>query len=170
MLPVIWMTGLSGSGKSTIARALKERLVQPSLLLDGDIIRDLRGNQAFDRRSRIDHLRTVAVMANIAQTQGILPIVATISPFEEARQAARCILPNYIEVYISTSLEECRRRDVKGLYKLVDEGKIKDFTGVDSPYEIPKKPEVILNTEILNVDACVDILLNKVIKDELNLS
>lgn len=159
MLPVIWLTGLSGSGKTTIARMLIERLSDQCLLLDGDVIRDLRKDQAFDRISRIEHLRTVAVMASIAQAQGILPVVATISPYKEARQMARQLTSNFIEVYLSTSLDECRRRDVKGLYKKVDEGKIKDFTGIDSPYEVPQNPEVTLNTELLCVEECVEILL-----------
>ena len=166
---VIWLTGLSGSGKTTIAKSLLDKLKKEgksAMILDGDEIRDIFKNTGFDKEARIKHNQDVGKMAVYLQSQGIIPIVSLISPYAEARDYVRSISNGFLEVYINTSIEECEKRDVKGLYKKVREGVIKDFTGIheSSPYEIPKKPELILETVKLNVDECVNEILKYIKK------
>lgn len=166
---VLFMTGLSGAGKTTIAKQLVERLKaegQPVMLLDGDEIRDIFKNNGFDREARLKHINDVSKMAVYLQKQGIIPIVSLIAPFEEARANARKLTDDFTEIYVSTPLHTCESRDVKGLYKKARAGEIKDFTGIheSAPYEVPKNPELNIQTVGLSVDACVEKILNHIKK------
>ncbi len=165
---LIYMTGLSGSGKTTIAKNLLKKLQEQghsAMILDGDEIRDIFKNNGFDKDSRIKHGKDVGKMAVYLQSQGIIPIVSLISPYAESRDYVRSISKDFLEVYVSTPLSVCEARDVKGLYKKVRSGEIKDFTGIhdSAPYEIPESPELTINTEGLEVDNCVNQIL-KLIK------
>ena len=160
---VIWLTGLSGAGKTTIAEALSKKLEKqgrPTVILDGDYIRNILP-AGFDKEAREAHIRRVAQMAAILENQGIIPIVSLISPYANGREEARKYAKNFLEVYISTSLGVCKKRDVKGLYAKVDRGEIKNFTGVDAPYEIPDKPDIVIDTNDLTVMDSIKIILNK---------
>jgi len=166
---LIWMTGLSGAGKTTMAKALVEKLQSQghsAMILDGDEIRDIFKNNGFDKEARVKHNQDVGKMAVYLQSQGIIPIVSLISPYAEARDYVRGISKDFTEVHVSTSIKECERRDVKGLYKKVRNGEIKDFTGIhdSAPYEAPKNPEITIDTEILNVDDCVNHILKYIKK------
>ena len=166
---LVWLTGLSGSGKTTIAKALVEKLQSEghsAMVLDGDEIRDIFKNNGFTKEDRIKHNQDVGKMAVYLQSQGIIPIISLISPYAEARDYVRSISKDFTEVYVSTSLEECEKRDVKGLYKKVREGIIKDFTGIhdSAPYEVPINPEINIQTLNSTVDECVNKILNHIRK------
>lgn len=163
----IWFTGLSGAGKSTLANELEKRLFKLgryTMLLDGDNIRmGLNRNLGFEPEDRIENIRRIAETAKLLNDAGLIVITAFISPFESDRLSAREIIGNesFIEVYVSTSLEECERRDVKGLYKKAREGSIPNFTGITSPYEKPENPDVLIDTEKMGLEEAVDLLLQK---------
>jgi len=147
----IWFTGLSGSGKSTLADALEKYLAamgKHTILLDGDNIRmGLNRDLGFSEQDRIENIRRIAEVAKLMNDAGLLVLTSFISPFRRDRRRAREIIgDDFIEVYVSTPLEECIRRDVKGLYASARSGKIKNFTGISSPYEEPENPEVIVDT------------------------
>jgi adenylylsulfate kinase len=148
MVKVIWFTGLSGSGKSTIASAL-ERITENTIVLDGDVLREgLCSDLGFSMDDRDENLRRAAHVAQLFYAQGISPVVAFISPLQRHRDFARSLIPegDFVEVYVGTPLEVCEARDVKGLYKRARAGEIPDFTGISSPYEIPKNPGLRLDT------------------------
>lgn len=160
---VIWLTGLSGSGKTTIANALSEELkkgAQKVIILDGDVIRNLFPNTGFDKESRIKHNVNVGCIAYFLESQGYIVIVSLISPFKEARNKCRMIIKKFIEVYLNTPLAVCENRDVKGLYKKGRSGQIKDFTGISSPYEPPLDPEITINTDLFSLQDCVEAILS----------
>jgi adenylyl-sulfate kinase len=166
---LIWMTGLSGSGKTTMAKALLKKLQSEghsAMILDGDEIRDIFKNNGFDKEARVKHNQDVGKMAVYLQSQGIIPIVSLISPYAEARDYVRGISKDFTEIYVSTPISVCEKRDVKGLYKKVRNGEIKDFTGIHSsaPYEAPKSPEMTIDTENLNLDDCVNSILKYIKK------
>ena len=162
---VIWLTGLSGSGKSTIGRELEKRLFaegRQSMLLDGDHLRHgLNADLGFSPADREENIRRVAHVAHLFFEQGALTICTFVSPFAKDRDFARSLVPEgqFLEVHIAASVDECRKRDPKGIYKAADEGKVKELTGVTSPYEVPEHAEVVLPTAELDVDACVDRLI-----------
>lgn len=165
---ILWFTGLSGSGKTTIAKKIIEKLNQEGhsvMLLDGDEIRDIFKNNGFDKESRLRHINDVAKMAVYLQKQGIIPIVSLISPYQEARDNARKLTNDFTEIYVDTPLSVCEERDVKGLYKKARAGEIKDFTGIhpSAPYEIPRNPEILIDTT-LSVDECVEKILKQIRK------
>lgn len=146
---VYWFSGLSGAGKSTIGSELFKILIdkgQRVQLLDGDEIREIFPTTGFDDASRKEHLKRIAHLASILQKHEVSVIVTTISPFQEARDYARKICHHYFEIYVSTPLAECERRDVKGLYKKARKGEIKHFTGIDSDFEQPINPEMVVDT------------------------
>jgi adenylylsulfate kinase len=152
---VIWLTGLSGSGKSTIGRAVYDRLREQGFkveYLDGDTIRDLVPGTGFTKEERDLHIKRVGYLASRLESQGIFVVASFVSPFSEARDFVRKLCRNFIEVHVSTPLEECERRDVKGLYAKARRGEIKNFTGLDSPYEIPTQPALRLNTAEIDVN------------------
>ena len=163
----IWLTGLSGSGKSTLANELEKRLVaqgRHTMLLDGDNVRmGLNRNLGFTEADRIENIRRIAEVAKLMNDAGLIVITSFISPFVRDRRRAREIIGEdaFLEVYVSTPLEECERRDVKGLYAQARAGKIPNFTGISSPYEPPEQPFAAIDTAAAPVDACVDQLMER---------
>ncbi len=161
-----WFTGLSGSGKSTIANALEKALVsmgKHTMLLDGDNVRmGLNHDLGFTERDRVENIRRLAETARLMNDAGLIVLVSAISPFSDDRRNARRIIGEaFFEVYVDTSLEECERRDVKGLYEKARKGELPNFTGVTSPYEIPEKPELTVRTEDSSLEDIVGRLLEK---------
>jgi len=158
---VIWLTGLSGSGKSTIACALEKRLIQQGCLcyvLDGDNIRHgLNRDLGFSAEDRTENIRRIGEVAALFTRAGVIAITAFISPYRDGRKLARQAAGEgrFIEVFINTGLQECEKRDPKGLYKKARAGQIDNMTGVDAPYEAPESPELELHTEQLGLDECV---------------
>lgn len=162
----VWMTGLSGSGKSTVANALEKKLFsmgRHTMLLDGDNVRmGLNKNLGFGQQDRIENIRRIAEVAKLMNDAGLIVLTSFISPYtRDRRDAKRIIGDSFIEVYISTPLEECERRDVKGLYQAAREGKIADFTGITSPYEAPENPDITIDTSQHDLEECVDIIIQK---------
>lgn len=152
---VLWLLGLSGAGKSTIADALKEKLDVAQIKnerLDGDIVREVFPQTGFDKQSRINHNKKTAWLASILERNGVSVVSSFISPYEESREYTRNKCKNYIEVYVATSLEECEQRDVKGLYAKVRSGEIKNFTGIDDPFEQPNNADLTIFTEGKSVE------------------
>ncbi len=159
---VIWFTGLSGSGKTTLATSLEKELFFRSFfcqVLDGDNIRSgINNNLGFKEEDRLENIRRIAEVSKLMVNAGIITICSFISPTHEIRKLARNIIghSDFIEIYLSTPLEECERRDVKGLYKKARTGEIKDFTGISSPFDIPLNPDLELDTSRLSIRDCVD--------------
>lgn len=167
----IWMTGLSGAGKSTLANALEKRLFamgKHTMLLDGDNVRmGLNKNLGFTENDRIENIRRIAEVAKLMNDAGLIVLTSFISPFRQDRRNAKEIIgEGYIEVHVSTPIEECERRDVKGLYKQARDGKIPNFTGITSAYEEPENADIVVDTSKHSIEECVDILL-EAIKDRL---
>jgi len=163
--PVLWFTGLSGSGKSTIAVRVHEALVQKQVeveYIDGDALRDVFPNTGFTRPEREDHLRRTGYMASRLAAHGITVVASFVSPYRDSRNFIRKLCSNFVEIYVATPLDECERRDVKGLYARARRGEIKNFTGLDDPYEPPEHPELTLDTRALSVDGCVDKVLAQI--------
>lgn len=158
--PVIWLTGLSGSGKSTIANELAQRLHNSGKLvyiLDGDNIRSgLNKDLGFSDNDRKENIRRIAEVAKLFADAGVIVITSFISPFAEERESAKTIIGNseFIEIYISTPLDVCESRDPKGLYKKARAGQIPQFTGIDSPYEPPTAPTLTIETNSHTVSEC----------------
>ena len=163
--PVVWFTGLSGSGKTTIARQVcvgLERLGLRVEYLDGDAIRSVLPNTGFSRVERDAHIRRVAFTASRLEHHGIAVVVSLVSPYVESRAFARDLCRNFVEVYVSTPLEVCEARDVKGLYGKARRGEIPNFTGLDDPYEPPEQPELALDTSTMSVDEATRLVIEKV--------
>ncbi len=158
-----WLTGLSGAGKSTIATALATSLNAIELaceILDGDIIRQhLSSDLGFSAKDRETNVLRVAYICGLLNKHGINVIVALISPCNETRNRVRNSLNNFIEIYVNCSLEECIKRDPKGLYQKALSGEIKEFTGISSPYDTPTHPEITLNTNHENINQSVEKIL-----------
>ena len=163
----LWMTGLSGAGKSTLANALEQELNKQgkhTYILDGDNLRHgLNSDLGFSEADRNENVRRAAEAAQLMVDAGLIVIVGLISPFKKERDWARSLFKDnqFKEIYISTSLQECEQRDVKGLYEKARRGEVKDFTGIDSPYEPPKNPDVIIDTQNKSVSECVQFILEK---------
>lgn len=159
---VIWLTGLSGAGKTTIANELaaifKKKCIIP-IILDGDDIRQSFEQNSFDETSRKLHNLSIGKLASNFESQGHLVIVALISPYAEIRNEIRGLCKNFIEVYVSTDLEICKQRDSKGLYKKAMIGEIKEFTGISAPYYKPNNPEVIIDTTSKSGEICCEAIL-----------
>jgi adenylylsulfate kinase len=169
--PVIWLTGLPASGKTSIAKALYPRLKELGFkveLLDGDIVRkELSPELGFTKQDREIHARRVVYLSKILSRNGIIGIVSLISPYRDFRRYARSETNtnnNFYEVYVKCSLETCITRDPKGLYKKALSGEIKDLTGLQDPYEEPDNPEIIVDTEKQTLDECVNEIIYKVLK------
>lgn len=166
----LWFTGLSGSGKSTLANEIEKRLFsmgKHTMLLDGDNIRmGLNKNLGFKEQDRIENIRRVAEVAKLMNDAGLIVLTAFISPFAQDRERARDIIgdEDFIEIYVSTSLEDCEKRDVKGLYKKARNGEIPNFTGICSPYEAPVNPDIIIDTGKGTVEENVDYLMQQLEK------
>ena len=161
----IWFTGLSGAGKSTLAEALAQHLKareQRIEILDGDAVRThLSKGLGFSREDRDTNIKRIAFVCSLLTRNGVVCISAAIAPYRESREWARREIGNFVEVYVKCPLEVCRQRDVKGLYKLVDEGKIQYFTGVDDPYEEPEYPDLVVETHKQSVEEGVARILAK---------
>jgi adenylylsulfate kinase len=163
--PVIWFTGLSGSGKSTLANALESKLFElgyKTYVLDGDNVRmGLNKDLGFSDNDRKENIRRIAEVANLFSDSGTLTLTAFISPFIEDRKIARDIIgDNFIEVWVKADLDTCEVRDPKGLYKKARLGEIKNFTGIDSPYESPENPELIIETDKLDIEQSIEIIID----------
>ncbi len=161
---VIWFTGLSGSGKSTLANVLQNHLFNENksvFVLDGDNIRSgLNCDLDFSETGRIENIRRISEVAKLLSQAGFIVITAFISPFRSDREKAKEIIGScFREVYIEASLEICESRDVKGLYKKARNGEIKNFTGLDSPFEVPTNPDLIINTSNTNIEDSLALLL-----------
>lgn len=164
---IIWLTGTSGSGKTTIAETLNKKLGVLSCVLDGDVLRSgLNSDLGLSEKDRNENIRRAYEVANILADLGVVVICAFISPYEkmrkEAKQSAKV---QFIEVYLNCSIKECARRDPKGLYAKQKAGVIKGLTGVDAPYEKPKTPDLVLDTERQNIDECVKNIMKLLIKE-----
>lgn len=166
----IWFTGLSGSGKSTIAIALEERLSREGILcriLDGDNIRTgINRGLGFSEEDRRENIRRIAEVCKLFTDTGIVTLAAFVSPTNELRELAREIIgdEDFVEIYVATPLEECERRDVKGLYAKARRGEIRDFTGITSPFEVPVKPTLTIDTTNRDIESCVDEVYNVIIE------
>ena len=166
---MVWFTGLSGSGKSTIAIALEHELHKRGLLcriLDGDNIRSgINNNLGFSPADRVENIRRIAEVSKLFVDSGIITIAAFISPNNELREMAQAIIgeDDFLEVYVSTPLEECERRDVKGLYAKARRGEIKEFTGISAPFEAPAHPALSLDTSVLSLEESVNRLLELIL-------
>lgn len=166
---MVWFTGLSGSGKSTIAIALERELHQRGLLcriLDGDNIRSgINNNLGFSAEDRVENIRRIAEVSKLFIDTGVITIAAFISPNNELREMASSIIgkENFLEIYVNTPIEECERRDVKGLYAKARRGEIKDFTGVSAPFEVPEHAALSLDTSVLSLEESVNKLLELIL-------
>lgn len=163
---VLWFTGLSGAGKSTLAHAVEEELHRQNrrtFVLDGDNIRHgLSSNLGFAEADRRENIRRVGEAAKLMMEAGLIVLTAFISPFRADREAVRKLLPHgdFLEIYCSAPLAVCEARDVKGFYKRARAGEIKNYTGIDSPYEVPENPELVVATDRLSIEASVDQVLD----------
>ncbi|MDP2724039.1 MAG: adenylyl-sulfate kinase [Bacteroidales bacterium] len=166
---VIWFTGLSGAGKTTIAGRIEKELNQRGYLtqiLDGDVVRSgINNNLGFSPDDRYENVRRIAEISKLFLHCGIICLNSFISPTHKIRQMAKDIIgqDDFIEVYINASLEVCEKRDTKGLYQKARAGKIKDFTGIDAPFEAPENPDVEINTEALSIDESVSMALEYIL-------
>jgi adenylylsulfate kinase len=162
---VLWFTGLSGAGKSTLAHAVEEQLHQlgcRTFVLDGDNVRHgLSSNLGFSEDDRRENIRRIGEAAKLMMEAGVIAMTAFISPFRADREAVRNLMPHgdFFEIFCKASLETCESRDVKGLYKKARAGEIKNYTGIDSPYEAPEKPELVVDTDALSIEQCVNEVL-----------
>ena len=167
---ILWFTGLSGSGKSTVANAVEAELFNRGVktyLLDGDNVRHgLNKDLGFSEIDRIENIRRIGEVSKLFVDSGLLVLTAFISPFKSDRQIAKSLVKydEFIEVYINTPLEVCESRDPKGLYEKARNGAIKNFTGIDSPYEAPEEPQIEIKTDELNIQKCCDKIIDYLIK------
>ena len=155
---VLWLTGLSGSGKTTIAERLYKEfdaMGKDYERLDGDVLRGVFPGTGFSKESRDEHIKRVGFMASRLEHHGVVVIASFISPYREARRFVRGLCKNFVEVHVKASVEECKSRDVKGLYKKALAGEIKEFTGIDHPYEEPEHAEIVVDTANQTVDESV---------------
>jgi len=163
---VLWFTGLSGSGKSTLAHALEEKLFQKgcrTFVLDGDNVRHgLNSNLDFSRAGRTENIRRISEISKLMLESGLIVMTAFISPINKDRSDARQLISSddFIEIYCKASLETCETRDVKGLYKRARAGEIKNYTGIDSPYEVPENPELTIDTDNQSLEGSVSTILS----------
>lgn len=167
---LIWFTGLSGSGKSTIAEEVEKRLHQKGLktyLLDGDNIRSgLNKNLGFSNEDRVENIRRISEVSKLMLDAGLIVLASFISPFESERDLVEQTVKseNFIKIFVSCPLEVCEKRDVKGLYAKARKGEIKNFTGIDSPYEVPENPDVIIETDKESFEESIEKVLTFVLK------
>jgi len=165
---LIWFTGLSGSGKSTIANVVEQELFKLGIktyTLDGDNIRKgINNDLTFSPEDRTENIRRIAETSNLMIDAGLVVLAAFVSPYKKDRDNIKSIVKdvNFVEVYINTSLEECERRDVKGLYKKARAGEIKNMTGISAPYEAPEHPDIEIETEFISVEKAVKKIIEHI--------
>lgn len=161
----IWLTGLSGAGKTTITKALEEKLREGNYsleVLDGDIVRtNLTKGLGFSKEDRDENIRRIGFVANLLTRHGVIVLVSAISPYREIRDEVRQRIGSFIEVYVNAPLAVCESRDVKGLYERARKGEIKAFTGIDDPYEPPLNPEVECRTDLEELEESVNKVWQK---------
>jgi adenylylsulfate kinase len=162
---ILWFTGLSGSGKSTLAHAVEDYLYHlgiSTFVLDGDNVRHgLCSDLGFSDKDRIENIRRVGELSKLMIEAGVITLTAFISPFKSDRNTARNLVPHgdFLEIYCECTIETCEQRDVKGLYKKARDGKIPFFTGISSPYEAPENPELVIDTQNLCLEDCVQLVM-----------
>ena len=167
---VLWFTGLSGTGKSTLSHKVEEELHQRgcrTFVLDGDNVRHgISSNLGFSEEDRHEHIRRIGEMAKLMIEAGVITLAAFISPFQADREFVRSLMPqgDFLEIYCKASLETCEARDVKGFYKRARAGEIKNYTGIDSPYEEPEKPELEVDTDRLSLEESVQSVLELLVE------
>jgi adenylylsulfate kinase len=165
---VIWFTGLSGSGKTTVAQIVEEKLLDagvPVEILDGDVVREnLSKGLGFSEEDRNTNIRRIAFVAHLLQRNGTFVITAAISPYRAIRDEARSMIKDFVEVFADAPLEVCEERDVKGLYAKARAGEIKGFTGIDDPYEAPENAEVVLKTGEQSPEESAQQVIDKLIE------
>ena len=165
---LIWFTGLSGSGKSTIANLVEQQLFEQGIktyTLDGDNIRKgINNDLTFSPEDRTENIRRIAEIANLMVDAGLVVLAAFVSPYKKDRENVRNIVKNsnFVEVFINTSVEECERRDVKGLYKKARAGEIKNMTGISAPYEAPQQPDIEIKTEETSIKEAVKQIIDHI--------
>ena len=162
----LWFTGLSGAGKSTIAGIVEDDLRERGFrveVLDGDVVRtNLSKGLGFSKEDRDTNIRRIAFVADLLSRNGVVAITAAISPYREIRDEARGLMgDSFIEIFVKASVDECARRDVKGLYEKAFKGEIKEFTGVSDPYEEPVSPELVVDTEEQSAEECAQLVVAK---------
>ena len=168
---ILWFTGLSGSGKSTLANALEDVLHKNGIktyLLDGDNVRHgLNKDLGFSELDRVENIRRIGEVSKLFVDAGMLVLTAFISPFRSDRQIARSLVEydEFVEVFVNTSLKECEKRDPKGLYKKARDGAIANFTGIDSPYEIPDSPEIEIKNDEMSIEDSISKIMDFLIKN-----
>jgi bifunctional enzyme CysN/CysC len=166
----VWFTGLSGAGKSTLANLLEKRLHEAgrhTYLLDGDNVRQgLNRDLGFTEADRVENIRRVAEVARLMTDAGLIVLVSFISPFRAERRMARELFApgEFLEVFVDAPLAECERRDPKGLYAKARRGELKDFTGIDSAYEVPESPELTVNTQQCSAAECAEIIIERILR------
>ena len=165
---VIWFTGLSGSGKTTVAQIVEDKLLDagiPVETLDGDVVREnLSKGLGFSKEDRDTNIRRIAFVAHLLQRNGVFVITAAISPYSAIRDEARAMIKDFVEVFADAPLEVCEERDVKGLYAKARAGEIKGFTGIDDPYEAPENPELVVDTANQSPEASAQQVIDKLIE------
>nr|WP_088242887.1 adenylyl-sulfate kinase [Calothrix rhizosoleniae] len=167
---ILWLTGLSGAGKTTIAKGVAQELLTRNWrveLLDGDVVRsNLSQGLGFSKEDRDTNIRRIGFVANLLSRNGVVAIVAAITPYRSIRDELRRTTTNFVEVYVQASLAVCESRDVKGLYVQARAGKIKNFTGISDPYEEPLNPEITCMTEKFTIEQCVSQVVNYLHRQE----
>ncbi|MBP1838700.1 adenylyl-sulfate kinase [Formosa algae] len=166
---LMWFTGLSGSGKSTIANVVEQKLFQKGIktyTLDGDNIRKgINNDLTFAPEDRTENIRRIAEISNLMIDAGVVTLAAFVSPYKKDRENIKNIVndDNFVEIYINTSVEECERRDVKGLYKKARAGEIKNMTGISAPYEVPENPAIEIKTEEVTVEDAANTIIEYIL-------
>lgn len=164
----LWLTGLSGAGKTTITQALEKKLREGGYgieVLDGDVVRtNLTKGLGFSKEDRDENIRRIGFVANLLTRHGVIVLVSAISPYREIREEVRGKIGNFVEVFVNAPLAVCEGRDVKGLYAKARQGEIKGFTGIDDPYEPPTNPEVECRTDLETLEESVDKVWNKLVE------